>query len=278
MTRSLSNLYKQRYILSNGASTRVINSNSRIEARMQELKEEMEQNSMQQQTQDGFVAGLQMEVVEAIPPEKEVSSEEILQKAQAESETILAEAKRQSEAILTETKEQAVTIQKQAQQNGYDTGYKIGLKEGNEKAEAELAVKQEQMEETQRLLEEDYRQKIEELEPYLVDIIANVFEQVFHVQFDDKKEILVYLIQKAILSAEGTKDFQIRVSLKDYEFIENHKNEIKERVGESINIDIMADAALIERQCIIETDSGVFDCGMDVQLDNLIKALRSLSL
>lgn len=134
------------------------------------------------------------------------------------------------------------------------------------------------MEEEQNQIKEEYRQKIEELEPYLVDIVADVFEKVFHVQFDDKKEILIYLIQQAILSAEGTKDFQVRVSLKDYEFMENHKKEITERVGEAVNVEIMADASLKERQCMIETDSGVFDCGSDVQLDNLIKALRSLSL
>ena len=50
--------------------------------------------------------------------------------------------------------------------------------------------------------------------PYLVDIVANIFEKVFHIQFDDKKQILLYLIQKVILNAEGTKDFQVRVSLK----------------------------------------------------------------
>ena len=111
-----------------------------------------------------------------------------------------------------------------------------------------------------------------------MDIIADVFEKVFHVQFDDKKEILLYLIQKVILHAEGTKEFQVRVSLKDYAFVEEHKGEITEQVGGAVKVEIMADAALQERQCMIETDSGIFDCGTDLQLGNIIKALRSLSL
>ena len=45
-----------------------------------------------------------------------------------------------------------------------------------------------------------------------------------------------------------------------------------------MHVEIMADAALQERQCMIETDSGVFDCGIDIQLENMIKSLKSLSL
>ena len=40
----------------------------------------------------------------------------------------------------------------------------------------------------------------------------------------------------------------------------------------------MADASLQEHQCMIETDSGVFECGVDVQLENLLGTLKSLSL
>ena len=60
--------------------------------------------------------------------------------------------------------------------------------------------------------------------------------------------------------------------------MEEHKNEIIEQVGAAVHVEIMADAALQERQCMIETDSGVFDCGIDIQLENMIKSLKSLSL
>jgi flagellar assembly protein FliH len=271
-------LYKQRHIVANNNNARIINSNARVEERMQELRREMAQKLMEQQSADGFVEGLPMELVDAVPKEEEVSPEELLENARQEAEEILAEARSRAEAVLAQANEQAVSIRKQAEESGYESGYGSGLQEGNDKAEAELAVKRSQMEEEQRRIEEEYRQKIEELEPYLVNIVADVFEKVFHVQFDDKKEILIYLIQQTILNTEGTKDFQVRVSLKDYEFMENHKNEITERVGDAVHVEIMADASLKERQCMIETDSGVFDCGSDVQLDNLIKALRSLSL
>ena len=269
MTKSLSNLYKQRQILANSSGARIINSNDRIDAQLQELAK-----MMVQVPEDGFVGGLQAEQVEVAPPEETVSPEELLQQAQEEADSVLEAARQQAEAIQAEARQQAEAIREQARQEGHNTGFS----EGTAKADAALAEGQRRLEEQRQALEADYRQKTEELEPYLVDIIADVFEKVFHVQFDDKKEILLYLIQKVILHAEGTKEFQVRVSRKDYAFVEEHKGEITEQVGGAVKVEIIADAALQERQCMIETDSGIFDCGTDLQLGNIIKALRSLSL
>ncbi len=273
----MSNLYKQRYVVSGSGSARVINSNSKVAQKMQELEDSMRaqmQIPNPQGSVDGFVAGIQAGVVEVLPEEPELSPEEIREQAQNEADTLLAEAKNQAESILAAAQNEAESIRQQAKQEGF----KAGQQDGNAKAAMELAKMRKQMEQGQQQMEEDYQQKIQELEPYLVGVISQVFEKVFHVQFDDKKEILVYLIQKVILSAEGTKEFLVRVSLKDYEFVEGHKREIMERVGAAVHVEVIADVALQERQCMIETDSGVFDCGIDVQLDNLIKALQSLSL
>ncbi len=269
MTRSLSNLYKQRQILAGNNDARIINSNQKIDARLQELLQQMVQVST-----DGFVEGLQAEQVEVAPPEEVISPEELLHQAQEEADAAIEAAKAQADSIQAEAKRQAEELRAQARKEGYEEG----LAEGMAKANAALAAGQQQLEEQRQVLEADYRQKTEELEPYLVGAVADVFEKVFHVQFDDKKEILVYLIEKVILNTEGTKEFQVRVSLKDYEFVEGHKDEITERVGGAVKVEVMADASLGERQCMIETDSGIFDCGPDVQLENIIKALRSLSL
>ena len=158
----MSNLYKQRYIVANNTDRRIINSNTRIEERMQALREEMARNLVLQESPDGFVEGLPMEQVEVVP---EVTPEELLQKAQEESEAILAEARAKGEAILAEAGEQAVSIRKQAEETGYETGYGNGFQEGNEKAERELAQKSSQLEDARRQMEEEYRQKIDELEP-----------------------------------------------------------------------------------------------------------------
>lgn len=275
--RSLSNLYKQRYIFSDGYSKRIINSNIKVEERMEELQREALMKAQIPDPQgiaDGFMAGLQAEEVDAVPKEPVISPEEIRKMAQEEADDLLADARKQAESIVSGANKDAGGIREEARNTGFEEGYQ----EGKAKADAELTELRSRMEEEQRHLEEDYRQKVQELEPYLVDVVSDIFEKVFHVQFDDKKEILIYLIEKVILNTEGTKEFQVRVSPGDFEFVEGHSGEIARQVGTSVHVEIMADATLQERQCMIETDSGVFECGVDIQLENLLKTLKSLSL
>lgn len=269
----MSNLYKQRYVVTDGNNTRIINSNALVEEKIGELARQA-QMQKQQPDEDGFVAGINMEAVEVIPKEETVSMEEVLEQKAVEAKEIIENANSQAEAVVASANEQAEAIRQQAQEEGFQQG----LLEGRQQAQEEAEELRRQIADEKKAMQEAYQQQLEELEPKLVDVIADVFEQVFHVQFDDKKEILIYLIQNTILGIEDAKEFQIKVGVEDFTYLEKHKNEIQEKVGQSVNIEIMADAGMTDGQCVIETDAGVFDCGRDVQLENLIKALRSLSL
>ena len=47
--------------------------------------------------------------------------------------------------------------------------------------------------------------------------------------------------------------------------------------SDQITIEYVADPALNDEQCMIETSSGVFDCSVDTEFQNLINDLRSLT-
>ena len=161
VTRSLSNLYKQRYVVPDGSGTRVINSNSRVAERMQELERlQMMNIPTQQGAVDGFVAGLKMEVVDAVPKEPEASPEEIRERAKEEAEALLSDARNQSDMLLANANREAELIREQAREKGFEAGQQ----EGNAKADAELARMRRQLEEEKRQMEQDYQQKLQELE------------------------------------------------------------------------------------------------------------------
>ena len=52
--------------------------------------------------------------------------------------------------------------------------------------------------------------------------------------------------------------------------------EIREIVGQKVSIEFVHDAKMQDDQCKIETSFGVFDCGIDTQLENLLKDIKSL--
>ena len=127
-----------------------------------------------------------------------------------------------------------------------------------------------------QVLEAEYVSKREAMEQDLVDVILEVFNKVFHIQFDNKKHILMHLINDAILNIEGDRKFRIKVADSNVLFLENHREDILERVGHGIELEFIADSTMEGNDCLIETDSGVFDCSLETQLENLIKDIKSL--
>lgn len=218
-----------------------------------------------------FTEGLFAEDLGSISePEPEV---DYVAEAKAEAERILEEARSQAEAIVSAAKNSAAEIREISKNQGYEEGKTAAGKE-LEAAQAEL---EQTYSEKSRSLEADYCERRNSMEHDLVDVILEVFNKVFHIQFDNKKHILMHLIDDAIMNVEGEKSFRIKVSSGNVRFLETHKEEILDRVGHDIELEILADSTMDGNGCIIETDSGVFDCSLGTQLENLIKDIRSLS-
>ena len=268
----MSNLYKSQFVISNKDNTRVIDSNDMSDAYMQEYIRIKREEEL---AEGGFVEGLGAEEVEVIEQEssEEVLPEETISKEE-EAAHILEEAKEEANGILEDAKLQAEHMREQALSEGKEEGYK----EGRDEAYAEIAAKQQQLESLEQSLKADYEKQVEELEPALVEVITDVVEKVFGIQFSDQKNVLLYLIQNAVMHADSCKEFRIHVGEDSYTYVSAHKAELMERVGADLRLDIIEDTALGENQCEIETDAGVFDCGVGVQMKNLIKEIRTLSL
>ena len=72
--------------------------------------------------------------------------------------------------------------------------------------------------------------------------------------------------------------FMVHVSPKDYEKVYAKKAELLSKISrENIKLEIVEDMTVSERQCIIETENGVFDCGIDTQLEELKKRFKLLA-
>ncbi|MBO5524050.1 MAG: flagellar biosynthesis protein [Roseburia sp.] len=266
VTRLLSNLYKPWSVRAEETNARVINSDALIDNYI-EKKPVKKPRTVDA---DGFARGLVAPEVEPVVPEE--SDEELLLEANQKAETILAEAREEADALLAKAQAEVEKIREEAR--------KQGIAEGQTWLEEETARKKEQLEADYRgdrkALETEYIEKRKTMEADLVDVILKVFNKVFHIQFDNKKQILVSLIDDAIMNIEGEKHFRIKVAEDNLLFLENNKEDILNRVGHDIELEILADSSLEGNDCIIETDSGVFDCSLGTQLENLIKDIRSL--
>ena len=262
----MSSLYRDTY--PDGIARRVIDNNELYKKKIEKLLKDQKA-----QKKGGFVEGIAAiqlgeEDIEEKPPEPQIDLEEI----QRQADEILQNAEKKSESIIKKANKDAEGIRENARQEGYETGYA----EGRQKADEELENQRNEFLEKDNKRQMEYDRELEMLEPKLLDAILTVVEKVFHIQFDDKREVLLYLIKNTLSNIEGGREFKIRVNGMNFAFLDSHKDEIMERVGHESQVDFVSDPTLMENQCMIETGTGMFECGLDVQMENLIKDLRSL--
>lgn len=256
----------------------IIDSNELVKKRTEMLA--LPEKEQEGGSKEGFVSGLiPADVLEG--PEDggnlikaRDEAKEILDQARGEADNILADARLEAERIRKEAKAQAeaekLQVFAQARQQGYD--------EGMNKAEArEKDLEQEYMEQA-RELEDSYQKQVDILEPLFVNTITGIYEHIFHVELSSYREILVYLITTMLRNQEGSRNFIVHVAKDDYPYVSMQKKQMLSGVvSENTNVDVVEDLTLAKNACMIETENGIFDCGLGTQLSELKRKLMLLA-
>lgn len=203
-------------------------------------------------------------------PELEI---DYVERAKEQAEQIISKATADAEEILKKAVQESENIKETARRNADAKGYAEGMERANAK-EAQMTQRMQMLQEEQ---EQAYQKRLQTMEPELMDTIIEVFDQVLHSDLAGCREILLHLIRRCVQNIKNSREFKIRVSEGDYAMLSGHREEILQKIGGEVVLDIVMDESMQQGQCIIDTDEGIFDCGLDVQLENLTKDLRALS-
>ena len=273
---SLSNLLKQCYVVNSDGGKRIINSDQRLE------KSHFHNNEVNIHKElpimpklDGISAvptGDPAQEIQNIKAEAEKIRQVTLEVAKREAQSIIENAQVNAQQILQNAGEKANKLMQEQKQ----LGYAEGGKEKEEALEAQYREKEQELEARKQELESQYEQNINAMEGDIVDAVIQVYNKVFDIQFDDKKQLLLSLVKNTVSDIEIEKNFKIRVSEANYSFMKDNLDGLKSRVGQDIDIEVVNDNKMKDTDCQIENNFGIFDCGIDMELANLEKAIRSL--
>lgn len=263
----MSNLIKSNYIYVNRQNTRVIDSNKKSE----EIKSKDIKNK---DIMQGVSENKEKEFVEGIPV---INMEQLLEDEEnlmvQKSEGIILEAKEKAEKIIKEAKQEAEiykqNIFEDAKQSGYAEGYNIGIAE-SKMLEEKL---RNQIHENQLL----YEKQVCELEPEFVKVIIELIKKITGVEMEDRKEVILHLIDSALRKVENSRNFLIKVSKEDYDFVVSKKDDLYTALKDGVYLEIIEDLTLSKNKCLIETDLRIIDCSLDVQMNGLIADLKLLA-
>ncbi len=201
--------------------------------------------------------------------EREKVAREISEQAQQ----MLEDARVEADRLLEDARAEAVLIRQNALEEGRNQGLEDGFAQARDKMEQEKAQFQQEMESQRAELEEEIRQ----MEPRMADIMIALVEKLIGIVCQDKKKVIVYLIDQALHHMERAGNLTLRVSQEDLLTVTAQKESLMKAASGVTEFNLVEDASLESGQCIIETDNKLIDCSLDVQLQNLQEQIRLLT-
>ena len=246
-------------------NVRVIDSNERIRERLKDL---IKDNKLKVSgaSPDGFVEGLFDDAERIEEPQID------LEAIKAEADAIMANANDRAAQIIASANEEAAIIAENARASGEQEGFNAGMEQAN----AVLAEKEQELSAKEQAMQEKYDRDYAEMESELLKTLMQVVEDVFHVEFAHSPAAVLASINGVVSDVDGTKLFNIKTNKMNYAFLSPRKDQIESLVAANCEIEFSIDDSLSDSQCLIETDMGIYDCSLDVQLGALFEKLKSL--
>lgn len=285
----MSNLFKGGFVSYDDTEKYVIDSNELANQKIEAFQEaEMQRKRAEQASEEGFptegeegefVPGIGMEQISQLTEDQGMldsfpDPQFDMEAMQAEMDLKLQQAQEQADSIIQNAQEQANSIIAQAQEEGHRQGYEAGYQEGAMAAEA---LKTE-IEQQRGDLEAEYQQLVDGLEPEMVDVLTQIYEHVFGIEFREDKEIILHLLKSTLSRIEPGNDLIVHVSSDDYDDVIEEKASLEACVtSPNTTMEIIEDPLLKENECMIESDSGVYDCSLGVELSEISRKLKLLS-
>ena len=193
-------------------------------------------------------------------------------------EELIAKAQEEIEAMRQEALLEIETEKEKALQSAYEQGHSEGYNAGKQEALAEIDEMKSQLIEQQMLMEEDYQNKLSQLEPQFIDCLTPIYEHVIGASLSEDMDAIRMLVSNAVKGIERCRSFLIHVCSEDYETVAETKAELARVVGlENVLVEVVSDMSLAKNECTIETENGVYDCSLGTQLSLLRKQLRILA-
>lgn len=287
----MSNLFKGAFISFDESDARIIDNNELANKKIEEFQEQELKRQRAMMSEDeglppegdenfDFSPGIDMEQLDQLTEDQSIlgapneDPQFDMEAMQAEIDFKLQQASEQAEAIINDAQNQAEGIRQGAIEQGHQEGYDAGYQEGMAAVESLKA----DIEAQREGLEKEYQMLVDELEPEMVDVLTQIYEHVLGIELRDDKGIILHLLKNTLSRIEPGNDLIVHVSSDDYDEVMDEKEALNACVtSPNTTMEIIEDPLLKENECMIESDSGVFDCSLGVELSEISRKLKLLS-
>lgn len=155
-------------------------------------------------------------------------------------------------------------LEREAFMKGYAQGERAGAEAAAKRGEATLRRMAQTVEELAGLRTE----LVQKTERQVVELALAIAGRILHREVSLDRELLVAMARVALERLGENTSATIRLNPDDYAFIG-----AKAQVGESPNLRVVADPLVSSGGCLVQSDFGLIDVGIDAQISEMAMSL-----
>ncbi len=210
------------------------------------------------------------EMERQVRQEYETAYGELLLAAQDEAAMILADARKEAGKTLAEARRQVESLRQEA----YDEGFEQGLDAAKKTTEDILRKADEDAQELLESARGERDAMLDEMEPKILHLALEVAEKIMRYELDHNDGAYMTILTAALGAIKAESNVILRVNPAEYVRYFNSRDSAKIRTANgNLTAQVMIDSSVETGGCLIETDSGVIDCGLSAQIAQIENGL-----
>lgn len=194
---------------------------------------------------------------------------DMLEKAEMKACDIINSAKLEAQEILTQSLTQSDNIKEEARLKGYEKGYGQGLESAKEECISlidEISSIRAQIIDQRTTLYYDFEQD-------LIKLALEISKKVIYEQLSEDDEAFVKLVQSTVQKVRGADFAKIWVSPVNHAKLLDLREVLLSGLKGIKDVEILRGESIKNWGCIVDTESGVLDGGIDTRVTQIKEAL-----
>ncbi len=204
-------------------------------------------------------------------------NEELLNEAMDMAKELREDAVEKANKILEDARLEAEEIK----ENAYKTAYEKGLQDGSMEAMKRTDAYMENLQREQEILIKKNQETVEaslaDAQDKLINLSCAFIEKLTGILVDEYRPVMLHMINNTLNDGDIGKRLTIKVGEDNYSYLIDNFDRLSSAANPSISLELYSDSKLNRRQCIIESENGIIDLSMDIQVRKLITAIKMLS-
>ncbi|MDT8901290.1 FliH/SctL family protein [Anaeroselena agilis] len=222
---------------------------------------------------------------EPLPEAEETAAEEdVVSAASGEAVTIIAAARETAAAVVAAANEDAAKLRREAYDEGYEKGFAegrvngeaAGLEQAREQTRGTVAEAAERATELLALARQQADEALAGAERQVVELALAVASKVLAREVAENPTVILPIVRAALERVQDQEQITIRVNPECYELVLSARPELQAAMARAASVAVVADGALRDGDCIVETPFGTVDARVDTQLEMVKAALKDL--